>query len=179
MLELPGHLVGDSWFFRGDDRWHVYLLTCADDLPRHEFWSITHATSTDLISWRVEGEVAGPPPAERWDAGCLATGSVIEYPLHGRRYLMAHTVRHAGPDPAVKLLVSDDLHTWAPVDDGPAARLADAPVAWYQPYGTGVRTMPHFRDPWLFVFDDTLHIACTGQRSDGPADGRGTVALLK
>jgi hypothetical protein len=39
--------------------------------------------------------------------------------------------------------------------------------------------MPHFRDPWLFEVDGTLHLACTAQRADGPADGRGTVALLR
>jgi len=180
MLKLSAQLIGDSWFFRDyTNRWHAYVLTCAEDLTRHEFWSITHATSEDLVSWELQGEVASPPPESRWDAGCLATGSVIEHPAGGGRYLMAHTVRHAGPAPATKLLTSDDLHKWRPVGDGPAARLADAPTRWYQATGTGARSMPHFRDPWLFVFEDTLHIACTAQRSDGPPDGRGTVALLR
>ena len=181
VLELPGRFVGDAWFFRegGGGPWHGYVLTCPDDVERHARWWITHAVSRDLASWDVLGEVAAPPGAGQWDAGCLATGSVIEHGLGGRRYLMAHTVRHAGPDPAVKLLAGDDLHAWHPVGTGPAARLADAPADWYQQVGTGARDMPHFRDPWLFDFDGTLHVACTAQRSDGPADGRGAVALLR
>ena len=179
MLFLPDRFVGDSWFHRAADGWHAYALTCPEGVERHSRWWITHAVSDDLTRWEVRGEVVAPPLDDRWDRGCLATGSVVEHGLGGRRYLMAHSVRHAGPDPAVKLLTSDDLHRWVPVGEGPAARLADAPPAWYQQAGTGLRDMPHFRDPWLFEHGGVLHCACTAQRADGPADCRGTVALLR
>ena len=180
MFRLPGQSVGDAWFFREPPAgpWHLYALTCPSGVPRHERWWVTHATSDDLISWEHLGEVVAPPEAAAWDAGCLATGGVAEHPAGGGRYVLAHTVRHAGPDPAVKLLAGDDLHAWHPVGIGPAARLADAPGGWYGQIGTGERSFPHFRDPFLFVDDGELHCLCTAARADGPADGRGTVAHL-
>jgi beta-fructofuranosidase len=180
-LELPDRRIGDAWFFHDGRRWHGYVLTSPLDVERHARWDVSHAVSEDLRRWTYEGVCIAAPPDDAWDAGCLATGSVIRRPSGSPadgRYLMAHSVRHAGPEPAVKIVTGDDLHAWRPTGDGPALTLRDFSDN-YEPIGSGSRRFPHFRDPFLFMDQGVLHVAVTASRNTGPPDGRGSVAIAR
>ncbi|MEL7239717.1 MAG: hypothetical protein AAGK78_12725, partial [Planctomycetota bacterium] len=125
----------------------------------------------------VQGEVARSVQEPAGLAGCLATGSVVRHALGGRRFLMAHTVRHAGPNPGVVLRGSDDLRAWHLVGDGPALTLADDRDGHYEAVGTGRRAVPHFRDPFLFEWDGALHFMVCASRE--VAGRGGTVAVAR
>lgn len=169
MLTLPGHHIGDSWFFVHDRRIHCYFLVCTDVVPRHTAWDIGHASSVDLKSWEYHGVVLTRGAPESWDGLCLATGTVIR---HGGRFWMAYTGNWFGPSPAVGVAVSDDLHRWTKLATNPVTAIDER---FYTADSRGRRVFPHWRDPFLFEVDGRVHqlVCATAKHESGPAGAIG------
>lgn len=172
MLTIPGHHLGDSWYFVDDNVAHGYFLICPDSVPRHSAWDIAHATSKDLRNWRYHGIVLRRGSPESFDGFCLATGTVL---LWGGRYWMAYTGNWCGPRPAVGLAVSDDLHRWEKVGAGPITTIDEH---YYTAESRGRRPFPHWRDPFLLAVDGFVYqlVCATGKQGRGPA---GTIGVAR
>jgi beta-fructofuranosidase len=172
MLKHSGNHLGDSWYFIKDDTIHCYYLTCATSVERHTAWNIGHATSEDLVNWRIEDTILRPGVPGSYDGICPATGSVIE--AFGR-YWMAYTGNWQGPKPTVAMAVSDDLYNWKKIDTNPITTIdpdyydtnpAPAPRNWL-----------HWRDPFLFYDNGRYYHYVCAKQNNGPQDQRGTLGL--
>jgi beta-fructofuranosidase len=132
-------------------------------------WDIGHAVSRDLRNWTLCTPALLRGPAGAWDE-TLATGSVIR---HGGRYWMAYTGHLTAQ---IGLAWSTDLHAWHRHDGNPVT-CCDGEL--YEKAGSGVRTMMHWRDPFLFENAGYVYHAVCASANRGPADGRGTVGLAR
>ena len=176
MLRVPGHHLGDSWYYVDGNRAHCFFLICPDTTPRHTAWDIAHASSLDLTNWVYHGIVLRRGPAEAWDGICLATGSVLN---RGGRFWMAYTGNWFGPRPAVGLAVSRDLCDWQKAAGNPITTIDEQ---HYTANGRGRRTFPHWRDPFLFEAageaDGVVYqlVCATAKGQDSPA---GTLGVAR
>ena len=167
MFQLPGRQIGDAWFFVHQDVCHAYYLTCPGHQPRHEHWDIGHAVSADLCSWQDRGVCLPKAGHDAWDRN-LATGSILK---HGGRFWMAYTGHSSAQ---VGMAWSHDLHQWERRENNPVTQIDPS---HYEPIGSGVRKMAHWRDPYLFEHEGRVyHIVCAS-RNAGPPDARGTIGL--
>ncbi len=174
MYKKAGYHIWDTWYFSKNDKVHMYHLTCKDDIDLHKRWSFGHNVSKDLINWEDCGIVLEPGKEGEWDGITLATGSVKEFQ---GIYYMAYTGNFAGPVPGAGLAVSKDLYNWEKVKENPISQCinneyyTDEPnLAWNQ---------PRWRDPWLYIEDDSIyHFVCAGKKG-APPETSGTVAVVK
>lgn len=150
----------------------MFYLTCPDDIPRHTQWDIAHAVSSDLTTWERKGTVVKRGEEKEWDYSC-ATGSVIRF---NGRYWMAYTGNWRGPVAAVGLAVSDDLSSWKKCDYNPVTTID---TRYYEPVGSGERTFPHWRDPFLFEHDGRVYHYTCASKNYGSPDSRGTVGFAR
>src|SRR5512139_362929 len=107
MLKHPGNHLGDSWYFIEGDVAHCFYLTCPEGVERHTAWDIGHATSTNLVDWKIVDIILRRGAPGSYDGRCAATGSVIK--AYGR-YWLAYTGNWNGPKPCVAIAVSDNLY---------------------------------------------------------------------
>jgi beta-fructofuranosidase len=172
VLAVPQHHLGDAWYFPDGDRIHCFFLICPDTVPRHTQWDIAHAASVDLKSWANHGVVLRRGDAAAWDGICLATGSVLR---RRGRFWMAYTGNWCGPQPAIGLAASSDLHDWQKVAANPVTAIDEH---HYTAYSRGRRPIPHWRDPFLFEVDGVVYqLTCaTAAGKDGAA---GTVGAAR
>ena len=168
MLTHPGNHLGDAWYFVEGDVVHAYYLTCPDRCERHAVWDIGHATSRDLVGWEIHPLALERGAPGEWDHDCLATGSVIR---RDGRYWMAYTSHLEG---TTGLAVSDDLFRWEKCAGNPTT---DLDPRHYEPVGSGVRSMKHWRDPSLLEHAGRVwQFVCASART-GPSAARGTVGV--
>lgn len=151
MLKVPGHHLGDSWYFVESGRAHCFFLLCSADVPPHLAWDIGHASSANLRDWDFHGVVLRRGAPSDWDGQTLATGSVLR---HGGRYWMAYTGNWFGPQPAVGLAFSSDLDTWQKLPNNPVTGIDEH---HYTAKSPGGRQIPHWRDPFLRVVGDQVY----------------------
>lgn len=169
MLTLPSHHLGDAWFHVEDGRVHAFFLVCPEGTPRHLAWDVAHASSADLRTWTHHGIALRRGPPGAWDGACLATGSVLR---RGGRFWMAYTGNWLGPRPAVGMAWSTDLHQWQRLGASPVTAIDER---LYTAASRGRRRFPHWRDPFLFEVDGTVHqlVCATAALGDGPAGAVG------
>ncbi len=172
MLTVPGHHLGDTWYYVEGRRAHCFFLICPETTPRHVAWDIAHASSLDLKTWVYHGVVLRRGPAQAWDGICLATGSILN---RGGRFWMAYTGNWFGPHPAVGLARSRDLHNWEKLAGNPTATIDEH---YYTAASRGQRVFPHWRDPFLFEVDGVVYqlVCATAANHDGPA---GTIGVAR
>lgn len=155
MLTIVGHHLGDTWYFVENDEAHCYFLIGSDQAARHTAWDIGHATSRDLKTWTYHGIVLRRGAADAWDGICLATGTILR---QGDRYWMAYTGNWFGPQPAVGLAYSSNLHDWHKLPGNPISAIDEQ---HYTARSRGSRAFPHWRDPFLFEHDGWVyHLTC-------------------
>jgi len=171
MFTKPGSYLGDTWYLIEDDTAHLFYLTCPQSTPRHQRWSIAHATSSDLVDWIDHGIILDPGEPGEWDGISTATGSVLKF---DGRYYMAYTGNWAGPNPSAGLAVSEDLYSWEKLPGNPVTSIdeslysATPNLAWNQPL---------WRDPFLFREDEHIHQLVTAAKIGAPPEVAGTVGL--
>jgi beta-fructofuranosidase len=172
MLTASGHHIGDSWYCADGERVHCFYLICPHSVARHTAWDIAHASSVDLRRWVDHGIVLRRGSEEAWDGICLATGTVLR---HGGRFWMAYTGNWFGPQPAVGLAVSADLHSWSKVPGNPITAIDER---YYTAVSRGRRPFPHWRDPFLLEIDGAVYqlVCATAAGGEGAA---GTVGAAR
>ncbi|MBI4516647.1 MAG: hypothetical protein HY699_12620 [Deltaproteobacteria bacterium] len=172
MLRIPGHHLGDSWYYVDGEQVHCFFLICPDTTTRHMAWDIARASSFDLTNWVYHGIVLSRGSAEAWDGICLATGSVLN---RGGCFWMAYTGNWFGPQPAVGLAVSHNLHDWQKAAGNPITTIDEH---YYAATSRGRRPLPHWRDPFLFEADGFVYqlVCATAKGNDSPA---GTVGVAR
>lgn len=169
MLRHPGQLIGDAWFYNNDGLFHCFYLTCSAEFQRHQSWDIGHATSKDLVNWRIHPPALRKGPAGAWD-DCLATGSILRWQ---DRFWMAYS---GGRTANVGVAVSDDLTTWTKHTGNPVTGID---VRYYEEIGSGSRAIRHWRDPFLWTDGEWVyHYVCASSR-EGVPDERGALGLAR
>jgi beta-fructofuranosidase len=169
MFKHPGNRIGDMWFFVEEDIVHCYYLTCDEYIEAHKIWDIGHATSRDLMNWEIHDLALKMAPKGEWDE-VLATGSILK---RNNVYWMAytgHTTQEVG------LASSTDLFNWTRVDYNPLPGLNEQ---FYTKLGTGKRKKKHWRDPFLFEYDNWIYYAVCANDKNAPDDGRGNIGLAR
>ena len=170
MLAVPHHHLGDSWYCVDDGRIHCFFLICPESMPRHTAWDIAHASSSDLRTWVDHGIVLRRGEPGAWDGVCLATGTVLR---RGGHFWMAYTGNWLGPQPAVGLAASSDLHNWKKCVGNPITAIDER---HYTAASRGRRPIPRWRDPFLFEVEGVVYqlVCATAASAEGPA---GTVGV--
>jgi len=169
MLTIPDTRIGDAWYYAANDLIHCFFLYADSAVPRNSSWNIGHAISRDLVKWKISRPAIEAAPSDP----CLGAGSVVGW---NNRYWMAYSMGHGGPDPATGVAVSDDLYTWDRVPWNPTTKIDER---YYARTGTGVRSMAHWRHPFLFAYDNAVYQVVCANKNDGPADARGTLGLSR
>lgn len=173
MLIHAGNHIGDSWYYVENDLIHCFYLTCPDAVERHADWNIGHATSTDLMTWELQGLALKKGEPGTYDGICPATGSVIRFQ---GRYWMAYTGNWRGPEPTVALAVSDDLFHWEKFEANPVTKIDPR---YYEAVGPPPSNFPHWRDPFLFEHEEAVyHYVCARKTTEEHKTG-GTLGLAK
>jgi beta-fructofuranosidase len=173
MLIHSGNHIGDSWYYTENDLIHCFYLTCPDTVERHTAWDIGHATSPDLVNWKIHDLVLKIGEPGTYDGRCPATGSILRFQ---DRYWMAYTGNWGGPEPTVALAVSDDLYHWDKCAWNPVTRIDPQ---YYEPMGVGPAQFPHWRDPFLFEYEGAVYHYVCARRNIGADRTRGTLGLAK
>jgi beta-fructofuranosidase len=172
VLTVPHHHLGDSWYCADGDRIHCFFLVCPDTVPRHTAWDIGHASSFDLKTWTYHGVVLRRGTEGAWDGICLATGSALR---RGGRFWMAYTGNWFGPQPAVGLAVSSDLHEWQKRAANPITTIDEH---HYTAASRGRRQFPHWRDPFLCEIEGVVYQLVCATAAGGESRA-GTVGVAR
>jgi beta-fructofuranosidase len=171
-FQIPNHYIGDCWSFVGDDRFHLFYLTCPDTVERHTRWSIAHASTLDFKEWQPHPLVLDSIPDDP-TLSCLSTGSVIHFQ---DRYWLCFCGNHNSPKPLLRTAWSEDLETWHLMD---AATAPGIDGGIYTERGSRPYTNPRWRDPYLFVQDDAVYLLVCAALEDQPPEADGTVGVLR
>ena len=148
-----GKYIWDSWLIKVKNTYHLFYLQADNSISpenRHDFASIGHAVSKDIIVWKDLGTALKPGKEGSWDDLCIWTGNTIK---KDDSYFMFYTGR--GKKQPLKqgigVAISKDLVKWRrnsfseiiEPDDNYDLRLMKNkwgnPPAWRDPYV--------FRDP--------------------------------
>ncbi|MBA4419625.1 MAG: hypothetical protein C0391_00580 [Anaerolinea sp.] len=172
MLKHPGNHLGDSWYFIEDQKVHCFYLTCPESIERHTAWDIAHAISSDLFHWELKGIILSRGDPGSYDDRCPATGSVIK---QAGRYWLAYTGNWNGPQPSAALAVSDDLFCWHKISSNPITTID--PRFYDSTPAPAPRDWLHWRDPFLFNYNDRVYHYVCAKLNHGPQEERGTLGL--
>ncbi len=173
MFTLPGHRIGDAWYFVEDETVHAFFLV--NRVRQPSGLEIGHAVSDDLQHWDYLGLALTIGPSGAWDDKNLATGCVIR---RDGLYWMAFTGhRHESFFvQRVGMAFSNDLVYWEKRPENPTS---EADRNYYEITSTGQRTLTHWRDPFLFDNGDRVLQCVCARRTDGDETMRGTIGLAQ
>ena len=172
MFSLPGHQIGDAWYFAEADAIHAYFLTRPLDIEVG--WDIGHAVSQDLVDWEYVGLALMRGPDGSWDDKSLATDGVIR---RDGLYWMAYTGHKKDEALFVQrvgMAFSHDLQHWEKLAENPTSVAA---AHYYEIVSTGQRTLTHWRDPFLLDTGAAVIQYVCARRSEGEESKRGSVGL--
>lgn len=150
-LRLEHEHVWDSWIADDGDRYHLFFLraprTPEGPGARHTRAVIGHATSTDLVDWRLEADALHPSP-DAWDDLALWTGSVVRAD-DGTWWMFYTAISTRGQgvkDQRIGVATSPDLLTWTKHGDRPAV---EADGRWYTTLEEDPSASETWRDPFV------------------------------
>lgn len=178
MLRVEGAWVWDSWVADDGERYHLFFLKAPSSLPdpalRHTRAVVGHASSSDLVDWRLEPDAFGPAPGA-WDDLAIWTGSVVRGDDGlWRLFYTAISTRggHGVRDQRIGVAVSPDLRAFRRVGTAP---IVVADPRRYQTLAEDGTASETWRDPFVFrpPGDDVWHMLITARAADRPrlADG--------
>lgn len=177
MLKLADSWVWDSWLAFDGKLHHIFYLKASRGLlnsaRRHWHAYIGHATSTDLVTWKVHPDVLAMSDSPAWDSWTTWTGSVVK-DSEGT-WWMFYTGTSREEDGKVQRIgaaTSKDLFVWQKVKGNP---LVEVSPEWYETIGSGLWHDQAWRDPWVFWAGDMWHMFVTARANDGERLGRGVV----
>jgi beta-fructofuranosidase len=179
-LKLAGQWVWDSWFVRDGDTHHAFYLQASRALGnpdrRHRNVSVGHATSKDLINWKVVEDALAISDSPAFDSYTTWTGSIIKN-VDGKWWMFyTGTSREDGGDvQSVGAATSDDLFTWTKHS---SEALVRADENFYAKLDRAAWHDEAFRDPWVFKFqpdDDIWHMLVTARGKGGPDKDSGVM----
>jgi beta-fructofuranosidase len=181
MLRLEDDWVWDSWIADDGERYHLFFLKApralGDPGLRHRRAVIGHASSMDLVDWRIEPDALHPLPGS-WDDLALWTGSVVrgEDGVWRLYYTALGTRGHETRDQRIGLAESDDLMEWRRVGDRP---IAAVDPRWYKTLEEDETASETWRDPFVFQDDDGgggWHMLITARILGAPRKADGVLA---
>jgi len=155
VLALEDHWIWDSWYVHDGTRWHGYFLKApkALDDPELRHWNVSlgHAVSIDLVTWEHLGTCFGPAPQPAWDDYTTWTGSVVQDTVGTWHLFYTGSARaEDGLYQRIGHAISDDLHYWARVGNGPCLDLSGAAAQHYENmHAVGFWHDRAMRDPWV------------------------------
>lgn len=180
MLRLDSDWIWDSWLTDDGDDYHLFFLKAPRSLVdaglRHTRASVGHATSRDLTDWHYLGEAFGPS-ADGWDDLAIWTGSVTRD--DDGRWRMFYTALNSSSglvlkDQRIGMAVSDNLHTWERVGDGPVVTVDPR---WYKTVDGHPDKSETWRDPFVFrdPGGDGWHMLITARAAGADPNDDGVV----
>lgn len=169
----------DSWVVDDGERFHLFYLQAPTSLGdpglRHVHATIGHASSQDLVDWRIEPDALAPS-ADGWDDVAIWTGSVVRDGAGWRMFYTALGSRgHGVKDQRIGAAVSDDLVRWT--RDGAApAPLVDG--RWYGTLDEDPGASETWRDPFVLrdPEGDGWHMLVTARARGGLRNADGVLA---
>ena len=179
MLRVEDRWIWDSWIADDGDRFHLFFLQAPTSLGdpglRHTHASIGHASSTDLVEWRLEPDALGPVDGA-WDDLAIWTGSVVRDGAGWRMFYTAiNTAGHGVKDQRIGTAVSDDLTTWRREGAGP---VITAHPRWYKTLDEDPAASETWRDPFVLRDPDGAgwHMLLTARAVGAPQHADGVLA---
>jgi len=181
VLTLDSDWIWDSWMADDGELYHLYFLKAPRSLGnpeyRHTNATIGHATSPDLTAWTYLGETFGPSKSG-WDDLAVWTGSTVRGD-DGRWYMFYTAINthrgHVLKDQRIGLAVSDDLHDWERVGDGP---ILEVDPALYKTLDDDPTASETWRDPQVFrdPDGDGWHMYVSARGLDHGTNDDGVIA---
>ncbi|HET7474784.1 MAG TPA: glycosyl hydrolase [Dermatophilaceae bacterium] len=180
MLRLEHEWIWDSWMADDGLLYHLFFLKApralADPGLRHVAATVGHATSSDLVEWTYLGEAFGAGTAD-WDDLAVWTGSVIrdDDGLWRMFYTAVNSQGRGVKDQRLGVAVSEDLHTWRRVGEGPVIR---PDPRWYKTLAEFPEASETWRDPTV-VRDpggDGWHLFVTARAVGAAPNDDGVIA---
>jgi len=178
VLRLPSSWVWDCWLADDGEEFHLFFLKASralrDPDRRHGRAAVGHAVSRDLVHWEEVADALVHSDGPGFDDRAIWTGSVLRGPDGRWRMFYTGIDRpDGGRVQRIGCAVSDDLHTWTRVSDGP---LVEPDPAYYERRGPTADEA--WRDPWVFAdpAGDGWHMLVTARAGGADArDGTGVV----
>ncbi|HEV7624320.1 MAG TPA: glycosyl hydrolase [Amnibacterium sp.] len=180
MLRLEDAWVWDSWIADDGERYHLFFLKApsalGDPSLRHAQAVIGHATSVDLVDWRIEPDALGPQPGA-WDDLALWTGSTVrgDDGVWHLFYTAISTRGHGLRDQRIGVAESADLVTFRRIGDAP---IVVADPGRYRTLDEDESASETWRDPFVFRVpgDDMWHMLITARAKGGTRNADGVLA---
>ena len=155
---LDDRWIWDSWYAHDGERHHGFFLEAPKAIEdpdlRHWNTSVHHAVSGDLVAWESRGTCLRPAEGPAWNDYTTWTGSVVRG--DDGRWNLFYTASSRDEDGRMQRIgraVSDDLHAWERVGDGPCLDLApgfgDAVEHYEADWAQGFWHDRALRDPWV------------------------------
>jgi beta-fructofuranosidase len=172
--------VWDFWFADDGDDHHVFYLqapkTIGNQQLRHDFATVGHAVSADLVTWRQLPDALGPGAAGSWDAMATWTGSIVRDAGTWSMFYTAPQRDERGLVQRIGRATSCDLVTWEK-DTGNPLIVAGGPA--YERLGDSSWPEEAWRDPWVFADPGGhgFHALITARSAEGEVRSRGVVGL--
>ena len=161
MLSRVDDWVWDSWFAVDGDTLHAFTLTApralGDPELRHINARIGHSVSLDGISWTHLEDALGPTGTDSFDGQATWTGCVVHVEDQWHMFYTGINKQNREREQAIGHAVSTDLLNWKRVSVTASARATDA----YALLGNQHDGSEHFRDPWVFRYDNAWHMLVT------------------
>ncbi|MCL5077346.1 MAG: glycoside hydrolase family 68 protein [Actinobacteria bacterium] len=188
MLQIEDTWTWDFWIADTGEIYHIFFLrapkTCdcgerhnmvRNPDERHGEAAIGHATSRDLINWKLHPNIFKPSKDESFDDKATWTGSVIKC-RDGIWYMFYTGIsqKEGGLIQRIGLATSSDLYDWEKRQD---FHTLTADQRWYERLGESTWPNETWRDPWVFADPggDGWHMLITARANKGVEDDRGVI----
>ncbi|WP_306119528.1 MULTISPECIES: hypothetical protein [unclassified Roseitalea] len=155
VLALKDKWIWDSWYVRDGATWHAFFLQADRALgePELRHWNVSqgHAVSEDLVNWDHLGTCFAPAAGPAWDDYTTWTGSVVRG--EDRLWHLFYTGSCHAEDGLYQRIghaVSEDLHHWRRLGEGPCLDLTGPDAHRYEAdHARGFWHDRAMRDPWV------------------------------